>query len=189
MLAERGSRTRARTRLGVLVALAASLALAGCGGSADPATTPSPPVSSPSSASTTPAPTPSATPTPSPTVSVPPMPEAAKQHTVAGGEAFVKYYFDVINAVRTGAPTRALQELSSSGCNSCLEEQKRAGSGVTVRLLSAQSPAQSPTEPLLVTASVAAQQAAASEAPQVFQFALTWASGWRVAGYTSGSST
>ncbi|MGN6088785.1 MAG: DUF6318 family protein, partial [Actinomycetales bacterium] len=148
MLAERGSSTRARTRLGVLVALAASLTLAGCGGSADPATTPSPPVSSPSSASTTPAPTPSATPTPSPTVSVPPMPEAAKQHTVAGGEAFVKYYIDVINAVRAGGDRERLEELTSPTCDSCQAELHGAPTARRLQVVSAQSPAVRVTEPL-----------------------------------------
>ncbi|MGN6524336.1 MAG: DUF6318 family protein [Actinomycetes bacterium] len=113
-------------------------------------------------------------------MSVPPMPEAAKQHTVAGGEAFVKYYIDVINAVRAGADPSNLRRLSTNGCSSCEGEIQRGQTDERLRALSIESPATSAKSPLLVVAVLGKVGASAS---QTYETALAWESqeGWKLA--------
>ncbi|MHB1473842.1 MAG: DUF6318 family protein [Dermatophilaceae bacterium] len=104
----------------VAVPLAVSTLLAGCGGDAKPGASSS--STSTSSPTTTPAPTtPSASPTTtaSPTTD-PNIPAAARAHTPAGAEAFVRYFYSQLN-VAFGQPKAGLvSALSDPTCKTCL---------------------------------------------------------------------
>jgi hypothetical protein len=98
------------------VPLAASMLLAGCGGDAKPDTSSS---STPTSSSTTTAPTTTAPPTSaSPTVD-PNIPAAARAHTPAGAEAFVRYFYTQLNVAWTKPSSGLISTLSSPSCKSC----------------------------------------------------------------------
>ncbi|UDY22462.1 DUF6318 family protein [Nocardioides sp. Kera G14] len=89
------------------VAAAVALALAGCGSDkAQP----------PSSVRTT---STVASPTSTPTPTAPVMPDAAKQHTKEGAEAFVRYFWDVANAAQSNGDPSELTDLSLDGCEAC----------------------------------------------------------------------
>jgi hypothetical protein len=98
--------------------LAASMLLAGCGGDAKP---------DPSSSSTTgsaptttaPSPTTSASPTTASPAIDPNIPAAARAHTPAGAEAFVRYFYAQVNASWTKPSAGLISALSSPGCKSC----------------------------------------------------------------------
>lgn len=104
------SGSRGVVALGVAL-VAGALVLSGCNGGATPGDSGSPSVvetSKSASPSVTPSPTPTATPTaaaykpatpegPAENVPVPEMPAAAKENTPEGREAFIKYYFDLMN--------------------------------------------------------------------------------------------
>jgi len=100
------------------VPLVASMLLSGCGGSdkadASHSTTAT---SSPTSTvpPTTSAPTSS---TASPTAD-PNIPAAARAHTPAGAEAFVRYFYEQVNTAWTKPSAGLITALSSSGCKSC----------------------------------------------------------------------
>lgn len=91
------------------VALVCACAVAGCAEGAAPRTS----ESTPTGASTKPA--------PSPTISwgragVPPE---AKAHTRAGAEAFVRYYFDILNLAETIPDPGVLTGLGGQSCSFC----------------------------------------------------------------------
>src|SRR5450759_207227 len=79
--------------------LAASMVLAACGGGAKPGPSSSRTTGSPPTP-TAPAPTVSVSSTTAPTID-PNIPAAARAHTPAGAEAFVKYFFERLNAAWT----------------------------------------------------------------------------------------
>jgi len=93
--------------------LAVSILLAACGGDAKPE-----PSSSSTTASsptiTTPAPTASASPTADPNI-----PAAARAHTPAGAEAFVRYFYAQLNRSWMTADPALLPPLSEPGCKTC----------------------------------------------------------------------
>lgn len=88
-----------------------ALALSACGSSEE---------ESPPPAMT---PTPSASPvaaSPTPEVPAgPAMPAAAREHTEAGAEAFVEYFWEVVNYAQATGDTQILRELSATGCTGC----------------------------------------------------------------------
>lgn len=95
--------------------LAASILLSACGGGAkpDPSASSSLPTTSAS------APTVSVSPTTAGPTSDPNIPAAARAHTPAGAEAFVRYFFDQVNlAWATPNPT-ALDGLYAPTCTTC----------------------------------------------------------------------
>jgi hypothetical protein len=47
------------------------------------------------------------------------MPAAAKEHTKAGAEAFVRYYWEVVNYAQATGDTDSLREISDPGCDFC----------------------------------------------------------------------
>ncbi len=123
---------------------------AGCVGSADPVE-PTPTVSTPtapaSSSPPTTSPSPSIKPTPKPIPAsstgpaknwpVPVMPDAAKDKTEAGVNAFVLYYFKTIEYTINTNDTKPLKKLTTKDCESCYQEfihpfdgNKKAGSWV-----------------------------------------------------------
>lgn len=119
----------ASSQYAVSLALAAALALAGCSnaaptepantsnaGTAAPSTTtadtPTPTTSPPASTSTT------STPTTAPTTD-PNIPEAARQNSHAGAEAFTLYFFGVINRSFAETNPDLLTPLVLSTCKTC----------------------------------------------------------------------
>ena len=93
------------------VPLAASMLLAACGGDAKPGASSS---STPTSSPTTTAP-----PTVSPTTD-PNIPVAARAHTPAGAEAFVRYFFVQLNVAFGQPKTGLVSALSDPTCKTCL---------------------------------------------------------------------
>jgi len=113
----------------VAVSFAAAALLAGCGGSDTPpvASAPSGTASATSSfAPTSTAPTPTASSarptTPSSTTTTPtaaPLPPAAKAHSKAGAEAFVRAYFAAFNRAWTKPTAAELGGYGAATCKSC----------------------------------------------------------------------
>jgi hypothetical protein len=91
--------------------LAASMLLAGCGGDAKPDPSSSN-TTGPSPTTTNPAPTNSATTDPN-------IPAAARAHTPAGAEAFVRYFYAQVNVAWTKPTSGVISALSSPSCKSC----------------------------------------------------------------------
>jgi hypothetical protein len=108
--------TGSRRHLGMplTAALAAgAVVLAGCQSDADPpVATTSPGSSSPSASPSTSSPTPSQ----SPSVEIP---AAAREKSEKGAEAFVRYFFDQVNAAWTTPDPILIEQLSDAGCKSC----------------------------------------------------------------------
>ena len=92
------------------VPLAASMLLAACGGDAKPGASSS---STPTSSPTTTAP-----PTVSPTTD-PNIPVAARAHTPAGAEAFVRYFIERLNVAWTGPQVGILPPLCQASSKAC----------------------------------------------------------------------
>ena len=104
-----------------ILALASALALSACGGSAQPNASGTPGVSE--TASPTPTvdtrPTPASSTGPARNIPKPELPEAAKQNTKEGFEAFTQYWFDTATyALATGDKT-ALEAISAADCKLC----------------------------------------------------------------------
>lgn len=96
--------------------LLVTLAVAGCE-EAEPSSSPAP-SSTPSSADSSP--TTEATPTASETGPVEPtLPPDAEQDTKAGVEAFVRFYWDVVNYATKTGDVRLLESLAQPSCNTC----------------------------------------------------------------------
>jgi Family of unknown function (DUF6318) len=102
--------------------LAASILLSACGGGAKPG--PSSSTSSPTT--TTSAPTASVTPTTAGPTIDPNIPAAARAHTPAGAEAFVRYFYQQVNAAWTTPSAGLISALSSRVCKSCSELETTA---------------------------------------------------------------
>ena len=144
-------RTRACSAVPVSVrlgaaGLAAVLVLAGCSGSGDPEAEAAqgPSSASPSGrAGSGETGTPTATPTPSPTavykpatvegpaenVPVPVMPELAKEKSEEGLEAFLDYWYALINYGFETGNTQPIEEISGSDCVVCRSFYRMLGNG------------------------------------------------------------
>jgi hypothetical protein len=101
--------------------LAASLLLAACGGGAKPDAS----STSTSPSTYTSAPTVSVSSTTAPAID-PNIPAAARAHTPAGAEAFVRYFYSQVNAAWTAPSSGLISTLSSPGCKSCAELEATA---------------------------------------------------------------
>ena len=97
------------------VPLAAAILLSGCGGDAKPGATPS---STPAASPTTSSPATSSPVTSSPATD-PNIPAAARAHTPAGAEAFVRYFYSQLNRSWSTADPTLLPLLSESDCKTC----------------------------------------------------------------------
>ena len=97
--------------LGALGVIAPALLLSACGSSEEAKPSPTPSVSP--TASDSASPRASASPT------APALPEAAKAHTKAGAEAFVRHFLDTANYAQETGETSPLAALSADGCRSC----------------------------------------------------------------------
>ena len=106
------------------VPLAASMLLAGCGGDAKPdPSSSSTPTSTPT---TTAVPTTTASPTTDPNI-----PVAARAHTPAGAEAFIRYFYRQLN-VAWGQPRAGLlAQLSLPTCKICTALEENAAKNVS----------------------------------------------------------
>jgi len=108
-------------RLGTAAVMAAAV-LSGCTGSEpDPGPTGATATSPTESATESPTPTEE----PTETSALPPLPEEATENTPEGAEAFIRYYFDVVNALLMSPQTGVLPRLSDNACQSCasIEQQ------------------------------------------------------------------
>ena len=99
-----------------------ALLVAGCGDSGEGSATPS--TSAGSSTTVTSTPTASETPTVTETSPLPPLPEAAKQNTPEGAEAYIRYYFDVVNLLHRQPELGVLQQVVDPGCESCANAEE-----------------------------------------------------------------
>lgn len=107
-------------QLRFLVAPLACVMLVCALGACEDAASPAEPTSSPSSVESTElSPSPSATST-EPTGPVEPtLPAAAEKSTKDGAEAFVEYYWEVVNYASATGDTSTLKDISLHGCQTC----------------------------------------------------------------------
>ncbi|NMM33237.1 MAG: hypothetical protein HHJ13_04415 [Phycicoccus sp.] len=103
------------------VPLAASLLLAACGGDAKPDAS--------SSSTSTSSPTTTAPPTASPTTD-PNIPVAARAHTPAGAEAFVRYFYSQLNVAWSKPQAGLISVLSAPTCKTCVNFEAEASKSV-----------------------------------------------------------
>ena len=111
-----------RVRKSSAALLAASILLSACGGGAKP--DPSSSISSPTTSTS--APTAPVSPTPAGPPIDPSIPAAARAHTPAGAEAFVRYFYQQVNAAWTTPSAGLISALSSPVCKSCSELETTA---------------------------------------------------------------
>ncbi len=120
--AVRVTRAARGVRWTAVMGMLGAVALAGCdSGGDDPVVSPTPTASSTSaspSASSSPSPTPSST--------GPDIPAAARAHTPAGAEAFLRFYFDQINVAYMKPQPRLLSSLSTPDCEFCRRSEATA---------------------------------------------------------------
>lgn len=92
-------------RARVFGAVLVGVLLAGCNGEPGPEETSSETVTTTTSTeSVTASPSESVTPQPSETSVLPPLPDAAKENTAEGAEAFIRYYYEVVNELFMNPP-------------------------------------------------------------------------------------
>ena len=110
------------------VPLAASMLLTGCGGDTKPSASPSSTTaSSPTTTAATPTPTKSASPTSTAGPKTDPnIPAAARAHSIAGAEAFVKYFFERLNVAWTVPRAGILSPLCQPSAIACTAFEKDA---------------------------------------------------------------
>jgi Family of unknown function (DUF6318) len=102
--------------------LAASILLSACGGGAKP--DPSSSTASPTRSTT--APTASVSPTTAGTTIDPNIPAAARAHTPAGAEAFVRYFVERLNVAWTAPRAGILSPLCQASSKACAAYEKTA---------------------------------------------------------------
>lgn len=115
------------TRLGTALA-AAALLLAGCADDGEPRSDPTwSPTAVPESPSTSPA----------DAATKPALPDAATKATKAGAEAFIQYYWDLINYAEVTGQVKPLLRISGSNCGGCndgmaaIRKHYRSGGHIT----------------------------------------------------------
>ena len=116
-------------RVGAASLAVVASAMAGCaGGGDDPARGQPRPAATGSVTTTTSSPQPaqSSTTTAATTPPTAQIPEAARAHTEAGAEAFVKFYMEQANRAWTEPNASVLPPLSDAGCLSCKDIQATA---------------------------------------------------------------
>ncbi len=128
-------------------ALVVGVLLAGCNGGSGPEeteTTTSAPTTSASTVTSSPSPSESVTPQPSETSVLPPLPDAAKENTAEGAEAFIRYYFEVANSLYMEPRSGLIPLLSDPDCVSC---QRTEDTIVSLE----ESGSRARTEPFIIT--------------------------------------
>ena len=106
--------------------LAASILLAACGGSAKPDAS----STSTSPSTSTSAPTVSVSSTTAPTID-PNIPAAARAHTPAGAEAFVRYFYSQLNIAWSKPQAGLISGLSVKTCKTCANFEQEAQKSVS----------------------------------------------------------
>ncbi|MCG2623286.1 DUF6318 family protein [Arthrobacter sp. I2-34] len=115
----------ARARISVVLAAACALALGACSGDAEGAGTPVPSASTPAAApaTATPSPTavykPASADGPAENVPVPKLPESAREKSVKGLKAFVKYWYALLNYAYESSNLGPLRDVTSTNCTRC----------------------------------------------------------------------
>lgn len=104
-----------------VAAVAVSVVVAGCGDRGDRVE-----ASAPSVSSSAESPSLSVTQSPSVAGEGPSVPQAARQRTPAGAEAFVRFYFTQLNVALMTANPEAIRSLSASGCRFCSQNMENA---------------------------------------------------------------
>jgi len=110
------------------VPLAASMLLAGCSSGAQAGASSSPATGAPPT-TTTPAPTATRSAAPKTTAAPktdPNIPAAARAHTTAGAEAFVRYFFERLNVAWTAPRAGILSPLCQASSKSCAASEETA---------------------------------------------------------------
>ncbi|WP_413250012.1 DUF6318 family protein [Sinomonas flava] len=98
--------------------LSGSLLVSGCGGGASAGPSPTEGPSS-EAATADPRPTPASSTAPARNVPVPALPEAAKQNTREGFEAFVRHYIDLLDYAYQTGDTKPALAAAASDCTMC----------------------------------------------------------------------
>jgi hypothetical protein len=104
------------------VPLAASLLLTACGGDTKPGTSPPTTTSTPSAATS---------PTTTALKTDPNIPAAARAHTPAGAEAFVRYFYSQLNIAWSRPRAGLISSLSAAACKTCGNFEQEAAKSVT----------------------------------------------------------
>jgi len=123
---EVGKAVRRTSAALLAVPLAASILLAGCGGDSKPnasrsSTASSSPTTTAAPSTTSGSPTSTASPTTDPNI-----PAAARAHTPAGAEAFVRYFFERLNVAWTVPRAGILSPLCQPSSKACAAYEKTA---------------------------------------------------------------
>jgi hypothetical protein len=183
---------KARVRL-LALPLVASILLTGCGGDTKPNA--SSPTTAGSPRTTTAAPTPRSPALASPTTD-PNIPAAARAHTPAGAESFVRYFYSQLNLAWSKPQTGLISSLSETTCKTCssleesaqtlaLRHQRYRGQVFTVQSVGATGESE-----VLVTGeqprgavvdangSLVKRRTTAQKAK--FTVDLTWSAGWHI---------
>lgn len=106
-----------RSALPVL-AFVSALALSGCSGGAD-AESQGPPTASPTQTPYTSEPTPATSNAPARNIKAPEMPNAAKQNTKAGLEAFARHFVTLVDYGYKTGDTAPIEQVSKADCSTC----------------------------------------------------------------------
>lgn len=123
MATRTSARPRGAAALATVGAVVGAVVLVGCSGSGEGQGSPTTGTTSPVTVTAT---TEAPTPTPSATEAsaLPPLPDAAKENTPEGAEAFIRYYFDVVNLLHREPQLGVLQEIIDPGCESCANAEE-----------------------------------------------------------------
>ena len=119
------AKTGGRAKKTSVALLAASMVLAACGGGAKPDAS----STSTSPSTSTSAPTVSVSSTTAPTID-PNIPAAARAHTPAGAEAFVRYFYAQLNLAWSKPQAGLISGLSSPTCKTCSNFEEEAAKSV-----------------------------------------------------------
>ena len=106
-----------RVRKSSVAILAASILLSACGGGAKP--DPSSSTSSPTTSTSAPTASVSVSPTTAGPTIDPNIPAAARAHTPAGAEAFVRYFYSQLNIAWSKPQAGLISVLSAKTCKTC----------------------------------------------------------------------
>ena len=104
------------------IALAAVVLVAGCGDADEPDSAATSTAAVTETATESPS-TATETPEPTETSALPPLPEEATENTPEGAEAFIRYYFDVVNLATTTPDASFIPPLSADECVACTNLQ------------------------------------------------------------------
>ncbi|KAB7745470.1 hypothetical protein GA707_05970 [Nostocoides sp. F2B08] len=100
------------------MALAAVIVVSGCGDADEPDGSATSTATTSVTETSTESPT-TEMPEPTETSALPPLPDEATENTPEGAEAFIRYYFDVVNRLHRDPAVGVLADLADADCQSC----------------------------------------------------------------------